>query len=215
MINRVFSRDFCSGMVLFTCRILIGNISRVTFTSSFQIVFPRSLWFHATECCVFRFKSVPTWWLCGPIGACAARLSPARIFENLSEFTSASWQPSFFTFKTILTMADGDPDFITPVCGFVDACFAKKKAIYELQMKLWYSQKCSHISVQPQSTPAFCGAPTASRQMGTHCGGVANDCRWLCPTYTRGCLYMWTLKCFNYLLTNVNCHQASYWILIL
>ena len=38
-------------------------------------------------------------------------------------------------------MADGDPDFITPVCGFVDACFAKKKAIYELQMKLWYSQK--------------------------------------------------------------------------
>ena len=137
------------------------------------------------------------------------------LFENLSEFTSASWQPSFFTFKTILTMADGDPDFITPVCGFVDACFAKKKAIYELQMKLWYSQKCSHISVQPQSTPAFCGAPTASRQMGTHCGGVANDCRWLCPTYTRGCLYMWTPKCFNYLLTNVNCHQASYWILIL
>ena len=137
------------------------------------------------------------------------------LFENLSEFTSASWQPSFFTFKTILTMADGDPDFITPVCGFVDACFAKKKAIYELQMKLWYSQKCSHISVQPQSTPAFCGAPTASRQMGTHCGGVANDCRWLCPTYTHGCLYMWTPKCFNYLSTNVNCHQASYWILIL
>ena len=84
MINRVFSRDFCSGMVLFTCRILIGNISRVTFTSSFQIVFPRPLWFHATECCVFRFKSVPTWWLCGPIGACAARLSPARIFVLLS-----------------------------------------------------------------------------------------------------------------------------------
>ena len=84
MINRVFSRDFCSGMVLFTCRILIGNISRVTFTSSFQIVFPRPLWFHATECCVFRFKSVPTWWLCGPIGACAARLSSARIFVLLS-----------------------------------------------------------------------------------------------------------------------------------
>ena len=84
MINRVFSRDFCSGMVLFTCRILIGNISRVTSTSSFQIVFPRPLWFHATECCVFRFKSVPTWWLCGPIGACAARLSPARIFVLLS-----------------------------------------------------------------------------------------------------------------------------------
>ena len=62
---------------------------------------------------------------------------------------------------------------------------------------------------------SLCGAPTASRQMGTHCGGVANDCRWLCPTYTRGCLYMWTPKCFNYLLTNVNCHQASYWILIL
>ena len=84
MINRVFSRDFCSGMVLFTCRILIGNISRVTFTSSFQIFFSRPLWFHATECCVFRFKSVPTWWLCGPIGACAARLSPARIFMLLS-----------------------------------------------------------------------------------------------------------------------------------
>ena len=32
MMNRVFSRDcFYSGMVLFTCRILIGNISRVTF----------------------------------------------------------------------------------------------------------------------------------------------------------------------------------------
>ena len=42
--------------------------------------FPRPLWFHATECCVCRFKSVPTWWLCGPIGACMARLSPARIF---------------------------------------------------------------------------------------------------------------------------------------
>ena len=37
-----------------------------------------------TECCVFRFKSVPTWWLCRPIGACAARLSPARIFVLLS-----------------------------------------------------------------------------------------------------------------------------------
>ena len=23
-------------------------------------------------------------------------------------------------------MADGDPDFINPVCSFVDACFAKK-----------------------------------------------------------------------------------------
>ena len=47
-------------------------------------------------------------------------------FGNLSEFTSVSWQPYFFTFKTILTMADGDPDFINPVCSFVDACFAKK-----------------------------------------------------------------------------------------
>ena len=32
----------------------------------------------------------------------------------------------FFTLKTILTMADGDPDFINPVCSFVDVCFAKK-----------------------------------------------------------------------------------------
>ena len=28
-------------------------------------------------------SSVPTWWLCGPIGACAARLSPAKIFVLL------------------------------------------------------------------------------------------------------------------------------------
>ena len=32
----------------------------------------------------------------------------------------------FFTLKTILTMADGDPDFINSVCSFVDTCFAKK-----------------------------------------------------------------------------------------
>ena len=30
MINHVFSRYFFSGMVLYTCRILIGSISRVT-----------------------------------------------------------------------------------------------------------------------------------------------------------------------------------------
>ena len=53
-------------------------------TRSVSTVSPRPLWFDATECCVFRFKSVPTWWLCGPIGACAARLSPARIFVLLS-----------------------------------------------------------------------------------------------------------------------------------
>ena len=53
-------------------------------TRSVSTVSPRPLWFHATEFCVFRFKSVPTWWLCGPIGACAARLSPARIFVLLS-----------------------------------------------------------------------------------------------------------------------------------
>ena len=49
------------------------------------------------------------------------------LLKNLSEFTSVSWQPSFFTFKTILTMADGDPDFINPVGSFVDACFAKER----------------------------------------------------------------------------------------
>ena len=37
---------------------------------------------------VCRFKSVPTWWLCGPIGACATRLSPARIFVLLSSSLS-------------------------------------------------------------------------------------------------------------------------------
>ena len=48
-------------------------------------MFPHQpIWFHATECCVCRFKSVPTWWQCGPIGAWAARLSPARIFVLLS-----------------------------------------------------------------------------------------------------------------------------------
>ena len=53
-------------------------------TRNVSTVSPRPLWFHATECCVCRFKSVPTWWLYGPIDACAARLSPARIFVLLS-----------------------------------------------------------------------------------------------------------------------------------
>ena len=52
-------------------------------TRSVLTVSPRPLWIHATECCVCPFKSVPTWWLCGPIGPCAAGLSPARIFMLL------------------------------------------------------------------------------------------------------------------------------------
>ena len=54
-------------------------------------LFPRPLWYHATECCgavgkgtiVCRFKSVPTWWLRGPISAYAARYSPARLLVLL------------------------------------------------------------------------------------------------------------------------------------
>ena len=72
---------------IFSARVNIGQTSSVvipgfrqtvfTFAEKLALVafwlFPhRPLWFHATECCVCRFKSVPTWWLCGPISACTA-----------------------------------------------------------------------------------------------------------------------------------------------
>ena len=54
-------------------------------------LFPRPLWFHATECCgavgegtsECRYKSVPTWWSWGPISACAAHYSAARVLMLL------------------------------------------------------------------------------------------------------------------------------------
>ena len=54
-------------------------------------LFPQPLWFHATVCCgvvgegtsMCPFKSVPTWWLWGPISACAARYSVPRVLVLL------------------------------------------------------------------------------------------------------------------------------------
>ena len=85
MTNHVFSRDiFYSGMVLFTCRILIGNISRVTFSAvsltevaeklalvAFRLFSPGPFDFMPLS--VARFASK----VC-QLGDCADRLAHAR-----------------------------------------------------------------------------------------------------------------------------------------
>ena len=133
---------------------------------------------------------------------CLPILHGQKEISILSEFTSVNWQPSFFTFKTILIMADGDPDFITPVCSFVSACFATK------MQSMIFAKMFTYLRPTTVNPGLLLGPHRESPN-----GGVANDWRWLCPTYTRGCLHKWTIKCFNYLSTNVNCHQSSYWIL--
>ena len=69
---------------------------------------------------VCRFKRVPTLWLCGPIDACAARKSPARIFVLLSSSLSMLSGEICLRLKPYL-VAEISSDIVTEHCCQV--CF--------------------------------------------------------------------------------------------
>ena len=64
---------------------------------------------------VSRFKSVSTLWLCGPIDACAARESPARIFVLLSSLLSMLSGEIYLRLKLYLVVKISS-DIVTEHC---------------------------------------------------------------------------------------------------
>ena len=74
---------------------------------------------------------------------------------------------------------DGDPDFITPVCSFVDACFAKKRQSmsskwnYDIRKNV-HIPPSNHSQLQP-----FAGPPPRVAKWGLTVGAwqtIASDC---------------------------------------
>ena len=71
---------------------------------------------------VCRFKSVPTLWLCGPIDACAARWSPARIFVLLLSSLSMLSGEIYLRLKPYLVVKISS-DIVTEHCCQVCVLF--------------------------------------------------------------------------------------------
>ena len=132
-------------------------------------LFPRPLWFHATVCCgavgegtrMCRFKSVPTWWLRGPISACAARYSaPQRVLVLLlSSLLSMLSGEIYLRFKLYLVVKISSDIVIEHCCQVcvLSMMFCRSAAV------CWHGKWWHNQQETPRSAHVAwlsCGRPT-------------------------------------------------------
>ena len=110
-------------------------------------------------------------------------------------------------------MADSDPDFITPLCSFVDAFYRKEKAIYELQIFNYDIPKNIHISPSNHSQlRPFVGPPPWVAKWRLAVGAwqmIAGDCAQHIPVDVCTSEHLSVSIIFQPMSTVINHHIGS------